>query len=1049
VVDGLIRASLRYRFIVTAVALGFIAFGVVSMIRLPVDAFPDITNVQVQVVTECPGMAPEEVENLATVPVESVMNGIPRVQRVRSISMYGLSQVTVVFEDGIDIYFARQQVQERLNELSGRLSANVKTPTMGPVTVGIGTIFRYTLEGPPGYDQTELHTIQQFLVSRQLKTVPGVADVITFGGLSREFQIQVQPDRLEQYELALGQVYDAVAASNSNIGAGVLNRGPEAWLVRGIGLLKDAKDIEQITIVSRGGTPIHVGDVARVTLGAAPQVGTITKNADPTEITSGVVLQRKGESTRAVMARVQEKLDEVRRSLPPGVKLVTYYDQTELVGKTIRTVAKSLIEGGVLVILVLVVFLGNFRAALLVAMTIPLSLLFAFIMMERSGFSANLLTLGAIDFGMIVDGSVVMVENIYRRLAHRKPGDKRSLSEIVLTSAQEVGRPILFAIAIIIIVYLPLMTLEGIEGKFFAPMAFTVAFALTGSLLCALTLVPVLCSVVLRGKIKETENRYFLRVREAYLRGMAFIMARRKKAIAVGVSLVASSLAILPMLGSEFLPELDEGAILLRSVKLPSISLAESRGVALRIEAAVREFPEVVSVVSRTGRAEGGFDPEGFQITHTEIQLKPREEWRFSSKSELVEAIAKRLENIPGAALTFTQPIADMIDDLMSGAKAQIAIKIFGEDLRKLQQAGEDVQKVVSTIEGVGDLSAQQLTGQPQLQIRVRPEAIARYGLSIRDVENVIEIAVGGKVATQVIDGPRRFDVTLRYAPEARARKEQIGGIEVRAPSGGPPIRLSQLADISDVQGTAEISRENGQRRLIVSCNVRGRDIGSFVTEAKAKIAARVNLPPGYFISWGGQVENQERATRRLSIVVPAVIVLIFFLLYTTFGSAWNAGLILLNIPFALVGGIVALLVGRLHLSVAALIGFIALFGVSVQNGIIMVTQFNALRAEGLSLTDAVKRGAEERFRPVLMTALVASLGFIPMALATGVGAEIPKPLATVVIGGLVSSTFLTLFLLPAVYTLIETRRAGVAVPEQVKAARPVVPIRHEAQGEL
>ncbi|MFL5246212.1 MAG: efflux RND transporter permease subunit, partial [Myxococcales bacterium] len=838
-------------------------------------------------------------------------------------------------------------------------------------------------------------------------------------------------------ELTLKQVYDAVAESNVNVGAGVLARGSESWLVRGIGLLKDPKGIEQITIVSRKGTPIRVGDVARVTVGSPPQVGTVTKNGDPTELTSGVVLQRKGESTRAVMARVQEKLEEVRRSLPEGVKLVTYYDQTELVGKTIHTVSKSLIEGGILVILVLVLFLGNFRAALLVAMTIPLSLLFAFIMMERFGFSANLLTLGAIDFGMIVDGSVVMVENVYRRLAHRG-ADDRPTTEVVVGAAREVGRPILFAISIIILVYLPLMTLEGIEGKFFAPMAFTVAFALVGSLLCALTLVPVLCSVVLRGPIKEQENRYFLKMRAAYVRGMERLLQHRKRAIGVAVLLLAGSLAILPLLGSEFLPELDEGAILLRSVKLPSISLAESRGVALRIETAVREFPEVVSAVSRTGRAEGGFDPEGSQITHTEIQLKPREEWRFSSKEELVEAMAKRLETIPGAALTFTQPIADMIDDLMSGAKAQIAVKVFGDDLGKLQDLGSEIQKVLSTIDGVGDLGTQQLVGQPQIQIRIRPEAIARYGLSVKDVEDVIVIAIGGKVATQVIDGARRFDVTLRYAADARADRDRIAAIEVRAPAG-PPLTLSQLAEIVDVQGTSEISRENGQRSLTVSCNVRGRDIGGFVSEAKAKIAAQVKQPAGYFISWGGQVENQDRATKRLAVVVPAVILLIFFLLYATFRSGWNASLILLNIPFALIGGIVALAVARLHLSVAALIGFIALFGVSVQNGIIMVTHFNALRAEGLALAEAVKRGAEDRFRPVMMTALVASLGFLPMAFAQGVGAEIPKPLATVVIGGLISSTFLTLFLLPVVYTWMEGRRGAQTVPERATPIRQPV----------
>jgi cobalt-zinc-cadmium resistance protein CzcA len=1021
-VDRLIEIALRYRFFVVTIGLALVGWGIYAMSKLPVDAFPDITNVQVQVVTEAPGMAPEEVENLATVPVESVMNGIPRVERVRSVSMYGLSQVTVVFEDGVDIYFARQQVQERLNELGSQLSASVKTPTMGPVTVGIGTIFRYTLEGPPGYDQMQLHTLQQFLVSRQLKTVSGVADVITFGGLAREFQVQVRPEMLEQYEIPLAEVYDAVVAANRNVGAGVLTRGSEALLVRGIGMLHDEKDIENITVAARDGTPIRVKDLAHVVIDAAPQVGTITKNGDPTQLTSGVVLQRKGESTRAVMARVQDKLEEIRRSLPDGVQLVTYYDQTELVGKTLQTVAKALIEGGVLVIFVLVVFLGNLRAALLVAMTIPLSLLFAFIMMERFGLSANLLTLGAIDFGMIVDGSVVMVENIYRQLAHRQPHDERSTAEVVRSAAHEVGRPILFAITIIIVVYLPLMTLEGIEGKFFAPMAFTVAFALLGSLLCALTLVPVLCSVVLRGRIQERESRIFHAVRAAYLRGLEQMLRRRSAALALAVVALGASLALATTLGSEFLPELDEGAILLRSVKLPSISLEESRGVALRLEKAVREFPEVTGVISRTGRAEGGFDPEGFQITHSEIQLKPREQWRFGSKAELVDAMAEKLKDAPGAVLTFTQPIADMIDDLMSGAKAQIAVKIFGDDLSVLQRVGDQIHRVLAQVPGVGDLSAQQLVGQSQVQIRIRPEAIARYGLSVSDVQEVIEIAVGGKTATQIIDGARRFDVTLRYPPEARADKDRIAAIEMQSPAG-VPLSLGELSEISEVQGTAEITRENQQRSLTVSCNVRGRDIGSFVSDAKQRIAARIKLPAGYFIEWGGQAENQARAAQRLSLVVPAVILLIFFLLYATFKSARNSGLILLNIPFALIGGVVALWLTGLHLSVAALIGFIALFGVSVQNGLIMVSQFNALRARGLPLAEAVRQGSEDRFRPVLMTALVASLGFMPMALASGVGAEIPKPLATVVIGGLITSTLLTLFLLPVLYAWMEGGR--------------------------
>ena len=1022
-IEQLLTGVLKQRVLVLLLGIALMVWGGSALVRLPIDAFPDVTNVQVQVVTEAKGLAPEEVENLATVPVESVMNGIPRVQNVRSISMFGLSQVTVVFEDGVDIYFARQQVQERLNELAGQLGANLGAPMLGPVTVGIGTIFRYTLEAGPDYDPKELHTLQNFLVKRQLKTVPGVADVITFGGLSKEYQIQIDPDRLKKYGLSVQEVFDAVGANNANVGAGVLNREAEAYLVRGIGLLKNETDIGNITVRTRDNTPIRVRDVAKVVIGSAPQVGTLTKNGAPTELTSGVVLQRKGESTRSVMERVQQKLEEVRRSLPPGVKLITYYDQTELIGETIHTVATSLIEGGILVIVVLVVFLGNLRAALLVALTIPFSLLFAFILMERFGFSANLLTLGAIDFGMIVDGSVVMVENIFRRLSENTT---KTTEEVVAEGVEEVGRPILFSICIIILVYLPLITLEGIEGKFFAPMAFTVAFALLGSLLCALTLVPVLCSIVLRGKITEWENPLFEKLKIAYRDAVEKVLQRQRSALIFAGVLLVGTLALVPSLGSEFLPELDEGAILLRSVKLPSISLAQSRALVLNIEKTVRQFPEVETAVSRTGRAEGGFDPEGFQITHTEIKLKPREQWRFKSKEELVEAMSQQVSQIPGASFTFTQPIADMIDDLISGAKAQVAVKIYGDDLGELERIGNEVQRILAKVDGVGDLSSTQLVGQPQLQIVIDPAAIARYGFNIQEVQEVIQVAIGGKAATQIIDGPRRFDVTVRYQIAARRDAEAIGAIEMLT-AKGERIPLSRLTRITEVQGTAEINRENGLRRTLVSCNVRGRDIGGFVTEAKARIEKKVKLPAGYFISWGGQAENQARATAKLAIVVPIVIGVIFFLLYLTFNSARHAGLILLNLPFALIGGILALKFTGLHLSIAALIGFIALFGVSVQNGVIMISRFNRLREQGVSTREAIVVGAQDRLRPVLMTALVASLGFVPMALSTGVGAEIPKPLATVVIGGLISSTVLTLFLLPLLYGWLERPDLGIA----------------------
>jgi cobalt-zinc-cadmium resistance protein CzcA len=983
-----------------------------------VDAFPDVTNIQVQILTQAPGMAPTEIEKLVTFPIETTMAGLPRLDQVRSLSKIGLSVITVAFQDGVDIYFARQQVFERLQQAKERLPKGIE-PQMGPITTGLGEIYQYIVEAE-GLDLTEVRAIQDWVVRPILRTVPGVADVNSFGGKVKQYEVVIDPDKLKSLDLTIRDVYEAVESNNLTAGAGYIEHQDEQYMVRGLGLAKNISDLEDIVVTSRGGTPIHVHDVAEVSIGSEPRQGATTYDGKG-ETVAGIVMTLKGASGKEVVSEVKKKVEAIQKSLPEGVKLTPYYDRTALVEKVIRTVRTNLLEGGLLVVLILFYFLGNVRGAIIVALVIPLSMLFSFLGMHWAGLSANLMTLGAIDFGMIVDGSVVMVENTVRHLSERKK-DEGPILQAVYFSAREVARPILFGIAIIIIVYLPIVTLTGMEGKMFAPMAFTVGFALLGSLILTMTLVPVLCSFLLKGKVKESDPVLLRLLRKAYLPFLRRSLAHPVITLAVTSVALGGSLALAPLLGSEFLPSLDEGSIAVQSFRLPSVSLTYSVDTAGEVEKALLWFPEVTQVISRAGRAEIANDPMGVEISDIFVSLEPRSEWQTTkNKEELVAMMRERLEKIPGMSFSFSQPIALRVDELVSGVKSQVAVKLFGEDMEILKEKGEEISRVLEDIKGAEDVMVEKVTGLGYLQVDISREAIARYGIHIAEIQDILEVAVGGKQVSEIYEGEKRFSVAVRFPMEEFNNAEKIGDILVSAPDKAR-IPLKHLARIYTEVGPAQISRENGSRRIVVESNVSGRDIGSFVADAQGAIEAKVKLPPGYFITWGGQFENQQRAMARLSIIVPICLILIFILLFSTFGLVRQAFLIILNVPFALIGGIVALYLRGLPLSVSGAVGFIALFGVAVLNGIVMVSYFNKLRQEGQELSMAIVQGATVRLRPVLMTALVASLGFVPMALSRGTGAEVQRPLATVVIGGLISSTFLTLVVLPTLYRWMEAR---------------------------
>ncbi|MBI4876242.1 MAG: efflux RND transporter permease subunit [Acidobacteria bacterium] len=1008
--ERIIGFHLRHRIVVLAGLLGLIGLGVYTMLRIPIDAFPDLTNNQVVVLTECPAMAPTEVEQLVTFPIETALMGLPRTEGIRSISKLGLSMVTVVFDDAVPTYFARQLVNERLQDVRGRLPEGLET-TLGPVATAFGEVYQYTLEGR-GWSAMDLKTLHEWQIKNQLRTVPGVNEVNTWGGETQQYTIEADPVRLQRYGISLRDVFERVRENNANFGGGYIEHASEQYTVLGLGRTQSVADLERIVVLARAGTPVLLRDVAQVQIRPMQRQGAVVRDGRG-ETVSGMAIMLKGENGRRVIERVKAKLASLR--LPEGVKIVPFYDQSEVIDPTLRTVERNLLEAGLLVIVVLLLFLGNIRAALIVAAVIPLSMLVGFIGMAVFGISANLMSLGAIDFGMIVDGSVVMMENSVRRLG-RRPGEKLDAVERVRGAAHEVARPILYAVLIIIAVYLPILFLEGLEGRMFRPMAITVCSALIGSLVLALTVVPTAAAVALRRGVKEHKDTWFLKARGAYLLLLGWHFHHPKLTVAGGVVAVGAALASLAFIGTEFMPRLDEGSVLVQTRKLPGISLSESVALSNRVEKVILGFPEVRGVVSKLGRPDLATEAMGIYEADVYVLLKPVSEWKGTrNKEELIEKMAQGLEVVPGTAYNFTQPMAMRLDEVVSGIKADVAVKIFGEDSRVLEQLAERTLKIVAGVPGAADEQMEIISGVAELRVEIDRPALARYGLNVADVRELVEAAIGGKQVSEMMEGQRRFAIVVRLPERYRQDVQSVRELMLSAP-GGERVRLAQVARVEVARGPEVVSREGGQRRIVVQANVRGRDLGSFVAEAQGRIEKGLRLPAGYSVEWGGQFENQQRATRRLMLVLPLSVLIIFGLLFASFDSAPQALLILLNVPFALVGGIAALWLRGLNLSLSASVGFIALFGVAVLNGIVMVSYINTLRARGQPCEQAVMEGAATRLRPVLMTALVASFGFLPKALATSTGAAVQRPLATVVIGGLVTATVLTLFLLPVLY---------------------------------
>ena len=1035
-IERLIDFSIRNRALVILGVLLVGAVGLRAAQGLPIDAVPDVTNVQVQVLTTAPALGPLEVEKFITFPVEAVMSGLPRLAEVRSLSKFGLSSVTIVFEEGTDIYFARQLVAERLAEARQAVPEGYGTPTMGPISTGLGEIYQFTVQGDPMcspgepdvedcYTPMELRTVLDWYIGYQLRSVPGVVEVNAFGGEVKTYEVQLDPARLTALDIPLGDVFEAIERNNANAGGAYIRRSGEQLLIRGEGLIASLDDIRRIVVSNRHeGTPITIDEIAEVVNAPMVRQGAATYEGRG-ETVIGIAMMLMGANAREVSRDVGAKLEELRPTLPDGVTVEAFYDRTDLVDRTIRTVATNLIEGGVLVVVVLLLLLGNVRGGLVVASVIPLSMLGAFIAMRAAGLSGNLMSLGAIDFGLIVDGSVVIVENVVRVLSDRRPnGD--GLKSTVREAAVEVGRPVAFAVAIIILVYVPVLSLRGVEGKMFQPMALTVVFALAVSLVLALTWVPALCTFVFRKGVVERETAVLRRIRAWYAPALERSLAQPKKTLALAGGIFVLSLGAVPFMGAEFVPTLEEGAIAMHAIRLPSVSLEESVKATTRLELTLLDrFPdEIDTLVSKTGRPEVATDPMGVELSDVIIMLNPISEWSAAStKEELIAAIQEALhEEVPGQRFSFSQPIEMRMNELISGVRSDVAVSIYGEDLQALKTAGDDLVNILRTVPGAADVKAEQSAGLPVLRVQVNRNAIARYGIDASDVLDAVT-TMGGRRVGEVFEGQRRFALQVRFREDARSSVEAIRRIPIAAP-GGALIPLGQLADLSVEEGPAQISRDRVQRRLTVEANVRGRDLSGLVAEAQTRIEEARVLPAGYFLEWGGQFKNLQEATERLIIAVPVALLLIFFLLHMTYGSVTPALIVYLNVPFAATGGIVALLLRGMPFSISAGVGFIALFGIAVLNGVVLISYILQLRNEGAALDDAVKRGALTRLRPVLMTAAVAAFGFVPMALATSAGAEVQRPLATVVIGGLVTSTLLTLLVLPAVYAWLGNKEA-------------------------
>ncbi len=1010
-ISRVIAASLGQRLVVMAFAVVLAGWGALAFQRLPIEAYPELADVQVSVITLWPGHAAEEVEKFVTIPIENELNGTPRLTAIRSTSIFGLSSVRAIFQDRTDDYFARQQVLERLHLV--QLPTGVD-PDLGPLSGSIGEILRYTLSSDT-MSQIDLKTLQDWVLERRFRQVPGVVDIVSWGGGRKQYQVLLDPTKLKQYDLTFAQVYDALAKSNANAGGSYIPQGDYAYMVRGIGLLGSPSEIENVVVAAHAGTPIRIRDIGSVAIGHSIRLGILGRDGAD-ELVQGIVLMRKGENPSEVLARVKARLSELLDQLPAGVKINQYYDRSRLVATTVHTVEHNLIEGAVLVTLILFIFLGNVRSALIVAATIPLSLLFAFTCMDLRGISANLLSIGAIDFGIIVDGAVVMVENIYRHLTEH-PERRGSIVPLVYGAAREVGSPIFFSVLIIITVFLPILFFQRVEGKMFIPMASTICFALVGALILTLTVIPVLCSLLLRRVSSEHESPVLRWARRLYEPGLQWSLARPRATIGVAVVLLLASFAATPWLGSEFLPELDEGDIWVRA-KLPiGVSLEGAQGYVGQMRDILRRFPEVRTVVSQIGAPDDGTDPNGPDNVELYVALKPRDEWQTThDKNDLIDRMSQGLQIFPGVTFNFSQPIKDNVDEAMSGVKGELSIKIFGPDLHLLQTTADRIAHVLAGISGVRDLDYDHLTGQPQLQIVVDRDQANRYGINVSDIQSAIETATAGQHVTDILEGERRFPLVMKLTGGAPTA-ERLSNLLVPAPDGSR-VPLSQLSRIDVGTGFGQVLREDNQRRVAVKWSVRGRDMGGMVEEAQHKVAAAVQLPEGYRMVWSGRFEDQQRAMRRLELIVPAVIFIIFILLFWSFNSVRDAVLVLVHVPFALIGGIFALVATATHFSISAGVGFISLFGVAVLNGVLLVSYFNELRLQGVPLREAVYRGSVIRLRPVIMTGLLAICGFLPAALSHAIGAEVQRPLAIVVIGGLVSATLLTLLVLPPAYLL-------------------------------
>ena len=1034
--DKLLQFAIAQRWVVLLLALGMGALGAYNYQRLPIDAVPDITNVQVQINTEAPGYSPLESEQRITFPVETAMAGLPDLEQTRSLSRYGLSQVTVIFKDGTDIYFARQLVNERIQQAKSQLPPGLE-PEMGPIASGLGEIFMWTVEPKPGakkadgsaYDLTDLRTIQDWIVRPQLRNIPGVTEINTIGGYLKQFHVTPDPAKLLAYGLSFHDVLEALAKNNANVGAGYIEKSGEQYLIRAPGQVGTLEEIRDIVVRSQGGVPVRVSDVADVLLGKELRTGAATQNGE--EVVLGTVFMLLGENSRTVSQRVAARLVEVNRSLQQGVEAKTVYDRTKLVDRTIETVSKNLLEGALLVVAVLLALLGNWRAALITAAVIPLSMLFLITGMVQNKVSANLMSLGALDFGLIVDGAVIIVENCIRRLAleqHRlnRLLDRGERFNVVFEATREVFKPSLVSVIVVVLVNLPIFALTGVEGKMFHPMAFTVVVALFGALILSLTFVPAAVALFVTGRVEERENRLMRGARSLYEPALRWAMRNQAPVVAAALVAVALSGLLLTRMGSEFIPNLDEGDVALHALRIPGTSLTQAVEMQSALEKRLMEFAEVDKVFAKLGTAEIATDPMPPSVADNFVMLKPQAQWPDPkrSKQDLVRAMQEAAETIPGNNYEFTQPIQMRFNELISGVRSDVAVKVFGDDLDKLLKSGEEVAEVLERIPGAADVKVEQISGLPMLSVKLDRKKISRYGLSVGEVQDLIEVAIGGKAAGQVFEGDRRFDLIVRLPERIRTDMEALKRLPIPLPGNESKafITLGEVAAFEVAPGPNQISRENGKRRAVVTANVRGRDLGSFVAETQQRVAESIKLPEGYWLEYGGTFEQLASAAKRLQIVVPVALLLIFGLLFMTFGSAKDALLVFSGVPLALTGGVLGLWLRDIPLSISAGVGFITLSGVAVLTGLVMVSCIRDLRARGTALDAAIAEGALTRLRPILMIALVASLGFLPMALNVGTGAEVQRPLATVVIGGILSSTLLTLLVLPVLYRLAHRR---------------------------